>query len=43
VGQDFGRVQTIAADKLTLRELALDPQGVWQPRDVALQLEDGAK
>jgi Tfp pilus assembly protein PilP len=43
LGQDFGRVQTIAADKLTLRELARDPQGVWQPRDVALQLEDGAK
>jgi Tfp pilus assembly protein PilP len=43
VGQDFGRVQTIAADMLTLRELARDPQGVWQPRDVTLQLEDGAK
>jgi Tfp pilus assembly protein PilP len=43
VGQDFGRVQTIAFDKLTLRELARDPQGVWQPRDVTLQLEDGAK
>lgn len=43
VGQEFGRVQTIAADTLTLRELARDPQGVWQPRDVTLLLEDGAK
>ena len=43
VGQDFGRVQTIAVDKLTLRELARDPQGVWQPRNVTLTLENGAK
>lgn len=43
VGQDFGRVQTIAADQLTLRELVRNAQGVWQPRDVSLPLEDGAK
>jgi type IV pilus assembly protein PilOP len=43
VGQDFGRVQTIAADQLTLRELVRDAHGVWQPRDVTLPLEDGAK
>ncbi len=43
VGQDFGRVQTIAPDQLTLRELVRDAHGVWQPRDVTLPLEDGAK
>jgi Tfp pilus assembly protein PilP len=43
VGQDFGRVQSIAADQLTLRELVRNAQGVWQPRDVTLLLEDGAK
>lgn len=43
VGQGFGRVQTIAEDKLTLRELARDAQGVWQPRYVTLLLEEGSK
>jgi type IV pilus assembly protein PilOP len=43
VGQDFGRVQTIAPDQLILRELVRDAHGVWQPRDVTLPLEDGAK
>jgi type IV pilus assembly protein PilP len=43
VGQDFGRVQTIGADQLTLRELVRNAQGVWQPREVILPLEDGAK
>lgn len=43
VGQDFGRVQAIAADQLTLRELVRDAHGVWQPRDVTLPLEEGAK
>jgi len=43
VGQDFGRVQTIAPDQLTLRELVRDAHGVWQPRDVTLPLEEGTK
>jgi len=43
VGQDFGRVQTIGTDQLTLRELVRNAQGVWQPREVTLPLEDGAK
>jgi len=43
VGQDFGRVQKIAADQLTLRELVRNAQGVWQPRDARLPLEAGAK
>ena len=43
VGQDYGRVQSIAADQLTLRELVRDANGIWQPRDVTLPLEDGAK
>jgi len=43
VGQDFGRVQMIGTDQLTLRELVPNAQGVWQPREVILPLEDGAK
>jgi len=40
LGQDFGRVQRVASDRLVLQELALTPTGEWQPREVNLPLKE---
>lgn len=40
LGQDFGRVQSVASERLVLQELVLTPTGEWQPREVNLPLKE---
>jgi Tfp pilus assembly protein PilP len=42
LGQNFGRVLTIAPDDLQVQELVLTSTGEWQPREVHLPLKEGA-
>jgi Tfp pilus assembly protein PilP len=42
LGQDFGKVMTVAPDQLLVQELALTPTGEWQTREVRLPLQEAA-
>jgi len=39
LGQDWGRVSTVTPERVHLRELVRNPEGVWSARQVALPFE----